>query len=81
MLRHAVLLAFLTFMLILLGQRGADYLAGSLTLFAFLLVGVLGGVLGGYLSERWGRWPVIFWTLWLGFPTMAGFLVTSGLPS
>lgn len=80
-LRHAVLLAFTTFFLILLAQRGADYLTGSLTLFAFLLVGVFGGLLGGYFSDRWGRWPVILSTFWTGFPAMIGFLATSGLSS
>jgi FSR family fosmidomycin resistance protein-like MFS transporter len=76
-LRHAVLLAFITFFLILLGERGADYLTGSFMLFAFLLIGVLGGVLGGHLSDRWGRWPVVLWTFWMGFPAMIGFLVTA----
>ncbi len=80
-LRHAVLLAFQTFFLILLGQRGADYLTGSLTLFAFLLIGVLGGLFGGHLSDRWGRWPVILWTFWTGFPAMIGFLATSSFAS
>ncbi|OGF55059.1 MAG: hypothetical protein A2Z21_04505 [Candidatus Fraserbacteria bacterium RBG_16_55_9] len=80
-LRHLVMLAFQTFFLILLSQRGADYLTGSFMLFAFLLIGVLGGLLGGYFSDRWGRWPVILWTFWTGFPAMIGFLATTGFPS
>jgi FSR family fosmidomycin resistance protein-like MFS transporter len=80
-LRHLVMLAFTTFFLILLAQRGADYLTGSLTLFAFLLVGVGGGLLGGPLSDRWGRWPVILWTFWTGFPAMIGFLLAPGFAS
>lgn len=81
MLRHTVMLAFLTFFLILLSGRGANYLSGSFALFGFLLVGVLGGLLGGHLSDRWGRWPLILWSFGTGFPAMIGFLLTSGLAS
>ena len=75
-LRHAVLLSFLTFLVILLQGRGFGYLAGSLSLVGFLFVSVPGSVIGGHLSDRWGRWPVTVWTLWLGFLAMLGFLAT-----
>lgn len=80
-LRHTVLLATLGFLVILLGQRGADYLAGNFALFGFLLAGVAGGVLGGHLSDRWGRWPVTVGALWTGLIAMLGFLLTSDAPS
>ena len=80
-LRHTVLLSFLTFLVILLQGRGFDYLAGSLSLVGFLLVSVPAGLLGGHLSDRFGRWPVTAFTLWTGFLAMLGFLLTSGWPS
>ncbi len=80
-LRHTVLLSFLTFLVILLQGRGFDYLAGSLSLVGFLFVSVPSGLLGGFLSDRFGRWPVTVVTLWTGFLAMLGFLLTSGWPS
>jgi FSR family fosmidomycin resistance protein-like MFS transporter len=44
-------------------------------------VSVPGGIIGGYLSDRWGRWPVTIWTLWIGFLAMLGFLATRDTPS
>jgi FSR family fosmidomycin resistance protein-like MFS transporter len=73
-LRHAVLLSFMTFLIILLEGRGLGYLAGSLSLVGFLLVSAPAGIVGGHLSDRFGRWPVTIWTLWLGFLAMLGFL-------
>ena len=80
-LRHTVLLSFLTFLVILLQGRGFGYLAGSFALVGFLLVSVPSGLLGGTLSDRFGRWSVTAITLWVGFLAMVGFLATSGWPS
>ena len=80
-LRHTVLLSFLTFLVILLQGRGFGYVAGSLSLVGFLLVSVPAGLLGGHLSDRWGRWPVTTLTLWAGLLAMLGFLATSGWSS
>lgn len=80
-LRHTVLLAYVGFLVILLGQRGADYLAGNFALFAFLLAAAIGGLAGGHLSDRWGRWPVLVVAMWAGFFALIGFLLTGGAPS
>ncbi len=77
-LRHTVFLAFLTFLLILLTERGAGYLMGSLALFAFLFSGAVGGLAGGYLSDVWGRKKIVIASLLLAFPAGLGFLSTSG---
>jgi len=53
-LRHVVLLSFLTFLVILLQGRGYGYLAGSFALVGFLLVSAPAGLLGGLLSDRPG---------------------------
>ena len=75
-LRHVVVLSFLTFLVILLQGRGYGYLAGSLSLVGFLLVSAPAGLLGGHLSDRLGRWSVTIWSLWLGFSALLGFLMT-----
>ncbi len=77
-LRHAVLLSFMTFLVILLQGRGYGYLAGSFALVGFLLVSAPAGLLGGLLSDRWGRWGVTVWSLRLGFAALLGFLFAQG---
>ncbi|MBI1730330.1 MFS transporter [Candidatus Acetothermia bacterium] len=76
--RHSILLSFQSFFLILMGQRGMDYVTGSLALFAVLMAGFVGGIVGGYASDRWGRWRIATFSLWLGFLATLGFLVISG---
>jgi len=80
-LRHTVHLGVLGFVVILLESRGLDYLAGNLALFGFLFMAAVGGVLGGHLSDHWGRWPVTVGALWLGMAATLGFLASSGLVS
>ena len=80
-LRHIVHLGVLGFVVILLENRGLDYLAGNLALFGFLLMAALGGVAGGYVSDRWGRWRVTVGALWLGMAATLGFLASSGIVS
>ncbi len=80
-LRHAVLLSFMTFLVILLQGRGYGYLAGSFALVGFLLVSAPAGLLGGLLSDRWGRWGVTVWSLRLGFAALLGFLFAQGVIS
>lgn len=80
-LRHTVHLGVLGFVVILLESRGLDYLAGNLALFGFLFMAAVGGVLGGHLSDRWGRWPVTVGALWLGMAATLGFLASSGIVS
>jgi len=80
-LRHLVLLSFMTFLIILLEGRGLSYLAGSVSLVGFLLVSAPAGIIGGHLSDRFGRWPVTIWSLWLGFLAMLGFLAARSVLS
>jgi FSR family fosmidomycin resistance protein-like MFS transporter len=76
--RHSILLSFQSFFLILMGERGMDYVTGSLALFAVLMAGFVGGIMGGYASDRWGRWRIATFSLWLGFLATLGFLVIPG---
>lgn len=77
-LRSTVQMSFSTFMLVLLEERNLSHLAGSLVLSLFLLTGMVGTLLGGYLSDRFGRRPIIVFSLILAYPLYLGFLSTRG---
>jgi len=77
-LRSTVQMAFSTFMLVLLEERDLSYLAGSLVLGSFLIMGTVGTLLGGYLSDRFGRKPITALSLALAYPLYWGFLSTRG---
>jgi FSR family fosmidomycin resistance protein-like MFS transporter len=80
-LRTTVQMAFSTFLLVLLEERALSHLAGSFVLGAFLIMGTAGTLLGGYLSDRFGRRLITTLSLALSYPLYLGFLSTEGLPS
>ena len=65
------------FIPLLLHERGVSVLLAGRALFVFLFFGALGGMLGGYLSDRIGRQQVIVASL-VGFPL---FMAVAMLPS
>ena len=68
------------FLPLFLREQGIDLSVAGRALFVFLFFGALGGMLGGYLSDRVGRQQVIATSL-LTFPfLMAAALAFSGLP-
>jgi len=73
--RHTIKLAFITFYILLLQEQGITYLTASFMLFVVLAAGPIGGVLGGIISDRLGRWQTAVFTLVFGFLSMLGFLV------
>jgi len=68
------------FMPLLLMQQGVALSATGRALFVFLFFGALGGMLGGYLSDRVGRQQVIAASLLLYPALMAGALTLHGPP-
>lgn len=80
-LRHTVQLAFATFLIVFLEERGLSRMSGSLVLMVIILMGTAGTLLGGYLSDRLGRKAITTISLFLAYPLYLGFLNTSGLVS
>jgi len=74
-LRHAVFLSFMTYLIIFLQeQRGYSYAEANIIFFVFLLGGAISAILGGPLSDRFGRKPVILFSLAGAYPFLWLFL-------
>ncbi|MDA8226165.1 MAG: MFS transporter [Desulfitobacterium hafniense] len=56
-------------------------IAGSQLLFIMLFVGAIGGVIGGFISDMYGRKLLIVSSLLLATPLFFGFLYTEGMIS
>ena len=69
------LVAFLPLYLL---HRDVEHLAGSRLLFLMLFSGALGGLIGGYLSDIFGRKIVIAGSLIMACPLFNLFLLSSG---
>lgn len=57
------------------------YIAWNNLMFIMLFCGAIGGIIGGYLSDRFGRKKLIVISLIATTPLLFGFLYTSGLTS
>jgi FSR family fosmidomycin resistance protein-like MFS transporter len=73
--RSIIVIAFLTFLPLLLRQRGASLVMGGTAVFLFGGIGAAGGVLGGLLAGRVGRRAVLVLSFLLGVPLMALYLL------
>ena len=81
MLRAATATMFATFVPILIEQRGETLVLGGWVLFGFSLAGAAGGILGGRLSETFGRRGITVAGFALTAPALYLFLHASGFPS
>lgn len=68
----------ITFLPFLLASGRQPAVAPSVALFLYLFSGALAGLLGGTLSDRWGRRAILVGTLILYAPLMLGFQATDG---
>jgi len=78
-MREFTRLAVATFLPIVLAMQGRSLLAGGVTLSLFSLAGALGGMVGGVLSDTWGRKSIIAVSGLLCVPLLYGVFHTDGL--
>ncbi len=78
-IRECTRLAVATFLPIVLAMQGRSLLAGGIILSLFSLAGALGGMVGGVLSDTWGRKSVIAVSGLLCVPLLYGVFHTDGL--
>jgi len=78
-MRSWVYIGMMTFLPLYLVYRGMDTSAASLHLFVLLLFGAAGGLVGGWVSDRYGRKPVLVWSLTVCTPLMYLALSTQGI--
>jgi FSR family fosmidomycin resistance protein-like MFS transporter len=74
-------IAVVTFLPIFLAMQGRSLAAGGITLALFSMAGALGGMIGGSLSDVWGRKTLILASGLLCVPLLHGMFLTDGLVS
>jgi FSR family fosmidomycin resistance protein-like MFS transporter len=77
-MREFTRLAVATFLPIFLAMQGKSLLVGGITLSIFSLAGALGGMVGGFLSDRWSRKGVILASGVLCVPLLHGIFHSDG---
>jgi MFS transporter, FSR family, fosmidomycin resistance protein len=80
-IREFTRIVVVTFLPIFLATQGRSVAAGGITLALFSMAGALGGMLGGSLSDAWGRKAVILGSGLLCVPLLHGMFLTDGLMS
>jgi MFS transporter, FSR family, fosmidomycin resistance protein len=80
-IREFTRIAVVTFLPIFLATQGRSLAAGGITLALFSMAGALGGMVGGSLSDAWGRKTVILASGLFCVPFLHGMLLTDGLVS
>jgi MFS transporter, FSR family, fosmidomycin resistance protein len=80
-IREFARLAVVTFLPIFLAMQGRSLAAGGITLALFSLAGALGGMVGGSLSDAWGRKTVILASGIVCVPLLHGMFLTEGVVS
>ncbi len=79
--RSLAYFGLIAFLPLYLQTTNVSLLAGSRLLFVMLFSGAMGGIIGGYLSDRIGRKAVIVGSLVIASPMFYFFLNTSGFLS
>lgn len=75
-MRSWVYISFITYLPMLLENRGVSLTRGGVLLTVFLVGGAIAGLFGGHLSDRFGRLRVVFFSMIL-YPFLAGLMLVS----
>ncbi len=78
MCRDMVGTAVSGFLAVVWAQRGASLTLAGLTITLYALAGALGDILGGRLSDRYGRREILVGAILLAVPALYLFLLTDG---
>ncbi|MEN6440414.1 MAG: MFS transporter [Syntrophobacter sp.] len=76
--RSLAYFSLVTFLPLYFQKQGVTLISGSRLLFLMLFMGAMGGLVGGYLSDLFGRKSVIVGSLVLATPLFYFFLHTDG---
>ena len=79
--RSLAYFGFVTFLPLYFVSHSMELSAGSVLIFVMLSAGAFGGIVGGIISDRIGRKPVIVGSLLLAGPLFGLFLISSGILS
>ncbi|MGE4385001.1 MAG: MFS transporter [Endomicrobiaceae bacterium] len=80
-LRSLAFFGLISFLPLYLKGKDISITVSSHLLFIMLFSGAIGGLIGGHLSDKIGRKPVIAYSLMLATPFFGGFLLTNGILS
>jgi len=78
MSRATVVHCMLALLPFLFRERGAPATEGAAALTAMILSGAVGGMVGGHLSDRYGRRPVLFVSFALATPLFLAAIMSTG---
>jgi MFS transporter, FSR family, fosmidomycin resistance protein len=77
-IRGWVYIGMITFLPLYLVSQGMALEMASLHLFILLLFGAIGGLIGGWASDKYGRKPVLVWSMLLCTPLLYLALSSQG---
>ena len=80
-MRSLAFFGLISFLPLYLQGKNISITVSSHLLFIMLFSGAIGGLIGGHLSDKLGRKPVIAYSLILTTPFLCGFILTEGILS
>lgn len=80
-MRSLAFFGLISFLPLYLQGKNISITVSSHLLFIMLFSGAIGGLIGGHLSDKLGRKPVIAYSLMLTTPFLCGFIFTEGILS